>query len=175
MTFSNLHFWRNEAGTTLVESLVAMTLLAMIMLGWFQFFVGGKGRIDTDTVRRLAVVQAEKRLESANRFEYASLADSLNETLAAVDLGGINGWRTTTVTSGDCLKPGSSAIIFKSGQDLVCQNGAGQSQHLISNCVNTLDFSRDATADSQKCINFRIALSAADCCIAIETSVYFRS
>jgi len=143
MMFSRLHFWKDEAGTTLVESLVAMTLLSVIMLGGFQFFVGGRGRIDTDTVRRLAVIQAEKRLELANRFSYAILADSLNETLEAVDLGGINGWRTTTVTAIDDPIDGQAGADEDSNPDdykqivtTVAWSGNGSRQISLSTCIS---------------------------------------
>jgi len=90
-----------ETGTTLVESIVAITLISVIMLGGFQFFVGGKSSINDSGFRRLAIIRAEERLEAANRFEYAVLADSLDETQTVVNLGDLTGLRTTVVTATD--------------------------------------------------------------------------
>ncbi|MFH1214022.1 MAG: hypothetical protein V1681_08020 [Candidatus Neomarinimicrobiota bacterium] len=90
-----------ETGTTLVESIVAITLISVIMLGGFQFFVGGKSSINDSGFRRLAIIRAEERLEAANRFEYAVLADSLDETQTVVNLGSLTGLRTTVVTATD--------------------------------------------------------------------------
>lgn len=123
--------------------MVAMSLLSVIMLGGFQFFVGGKGRIDTDTVRRLAVIQAEKRLELANRFNYTILADSLDETLVTVDLGGITGWRTTTVTTIDDSQDGLAGADedgdpddYKQIVTTVAWSGSGSRQISLSTCVS---------------------------------------
>lgn len=92
---------KNESGVTLLETLLAMVLLSVIVLGGFQFFAGGRGAIDAETIRRLAIIQAEKRLELANQYDYASLEAGLNESETPLSLSRIIGSRTTVVTSID--------------------------------------------------------------------------
>jgi len=104
-TFHN--FLADESGTTLAENMIAMLVMTVVLLGGMQFFIGGRARLDSTAMHRLAVLAAEQRLETARRFSYAQLADSLNETDTPIFLNSRNATRTTIVTNIDDAFDGS--------------------------------------------------------------------
>lgn len=91
----------DDSGTTLLENMLAMVLLSVIILGGFQFFIGGNQVIYSNTIRRLAIIEVEKHLETVFLYDYNSLETSLNETDTPIDLGHFTGLRTTVVTAID--------------------------------------------------------------------------
>jgi len=101
------NFLSDENGTTLAENMIAMLVMTIVLLGGMQFFIGGKARLDSTAMQRLAVLAAEQRLETARRFTYAQLADSLNETDTPIVLSSRNATRTTIVTNIDDTFDGS--------------------------------------------------------------------
>lgn len=162
-----MNLLRNENGFTLIEISMALAISSIIVLTAGVIIISSS----KDFERGSRQIHLQQDLSLASELLMNSIRSASGDsTIIYTDSSA-----TIVTTNGNCLKLGSSAIIFKSGADLVYQNGTGQAQRLISNCVNTLDFSRDAAADSQKCINFRIALSEADCSIATENRVYFRN
>jgi len=81
--------------------MLAIVLLSVIILGGFQFFIGGNRVIYSDTIRRLAIIEAEKRLETAFLYDYSALEGGLNESDTPVVLGHITGYRNTVITAVD--------------------------------------------------------------------------
>ena len=65
---------RSEAGVTLMEVLVTMTLLSIALLGMAVAFPVGRAVVLQARMSTTAVALAEQRLEQARRTPYASLS-----------------------------------------------------------------------------------------------------
>jgi len=89
------------AGYTLVEVLISATLLAIIVLGTFQYFVLSRWEVERGIRSQLAWANMASRMEKAIELGYDSLQDSLPETSTSLTLSGIQGYRTTIVTAID--------------------------------------------------------------------------
>ncbi len=94
-------FLHTESGTTLVEAMVAALIITVVMIGGLQFFYGGKRFMNQEKHRRIALSLAGQRMETALRYPYSQLADSLSELNTPISIGGLNGTRTTVVNSVD--------------------------------------------------------------------------
>jgi len=92
---------KNMAGFTLIEVLVSATILAIIVLGTFQYFVLSRWEVERGIRSQLAWANMASRMEKAIELGYESLQDSLPETSTSVTLNGIQGYRTTIVTAVD--------------------------------------------------------------------------
>ena len=92
---------RNNQGYTLVEVMVSATLLAIIVLGTMQYFTLSRWEVEKGIRAQLAWADMASRMEKAIDLGYDSLQDSLPETSVSLVLNGIQGYRTTIVTSID--------------------------------------------------------------------------
>lgn len=162
-----MNYFKDENGFTLVELSVALIITSIITL-----------------TAGIIVVSATRDLNRSNRQinlqQDLSLADEILTNAirgANSDSTRIYSDHTTTeeVISGNCLKIKSSSMYYKNGSDLVIQNESGATQRLLINCVDTLDFYWNSSADSQKCINFRIALQENGYSLATNKKIYFRN
>jgi len=88
-------------GYTLVEVMVSATLLAIIVLGTVQYFTLSRWEVEKGIRSQLAWANMASRMEKAIDLGYNSLQDSLPETSVPLTLNGIQGYRTTIVTSVD--------------------------------------------------------------------------
>jgi prepilin-type N-terminal cleavage/methylation domain-containing protein len=91
----------NNQGYTLVEVMVSATLLAIIVLGTMQYFTLSRWQVEKGIRAQLAWANMASRMEKAIDLGYDSLQDSLPETSVSLLLNGIQGYRTTIVTSVD--------------------------------------------------------------------------
>ncbi len=91
----------HNQGYTLIEVLVSATLLAIIVLGTAQYFTLSRWEIEKGIRSQLAWANMASRMEKAIDLGYGSLQDSLTETSFPVMLSGVQGYRTTIVTSID--------------------------------------------------------------------------
>ena len=91
----------NNQGYTLVEVMVSATLLAIIVLGTMQYFTLSRWQVEKGIRAQLAWANMASRMEKAIDLGYDSLQDSLPETSVSLILNGIQGYRTTIVTSVD--------------------------------------------------------------------------
>ena len=91
----------NNLGYTLIEVMISATLLAIIVLGTMQYFTLSRWQVEKGIRAQLAWANMASRMEKAIDLGYASLQDSLPETSVSLILNGIQGYRTTIVTSID--------------------------------------------------------------------------
>jgi len=91
----------NNQGYTLIEVMISATLLAIIVLGTMQYFTLSRWQVEKGIRAQLAWANMASRMEKAIDLGYASLQDSLPETSVSLILNGIQGYRTTIVTSID--------------------------------------------------------------------------
>ncbi len=91
----------NNQGYTLVEVMVSATLLAIIVLGTMQYFTLSRWQVEKGIRAQLAWANMASRMEKAIDLGYDSLQDSLPENAVSLILNGIQGYRTTIVTSID--------------------------------------------------------------------------
>ena len=91
----------NNQGYTLVEVMVSATLLAIIVLGTMQYFTLSRWQVEKGIRAQLAWTNMASRMEKAIDLGFSSLQDSLPETSVSLVLNGIQGYRTTIVTSID--------------------------------------------------------------------------
>ena len=92
---------KNNHGYTLIEVMVSATLLAIIVLGTMQYFTLSRWQIEKGIRSQLAWANMASRMEKAIDLGYTSLQDSLPETSVSLFINGIQGYRTTIVTSVD--------------------------------------------------------------------------
>ncbi|MCF7808064.1 MAG: prepilin-type N-terminal cleavage/methylation domain-containing protein [Candidatus Marinimicrobia bacterium] len=92
---------QTQTGFTLVEVLVSATLLAIIVLGTFQYFVVSRWEVERGIRSQLAWANMASRMEKAIELGYESLQDSMPENSVSLVLNGIQGYRTTLVTPVD--------------------------------------------------------------------------
>ena len=91
----------NNQGYTLIEVMISATLLAIIVLGTMQYFTLSRWQVEKGIRAQLAWANMASRMEKAIDLGYDSLQDSLPETSVSLLLNGIQGYRTTIVTSID--------------------------------------------------------------------------
>ena len=91
----------NNQGYTLIEVMISATLLAIIVLGTMQYFTLSRWQVEKGIRAQLAWANMASRMEKAIDLGYDSLQDSLPETSVSLSLNGIQGYRTTIVTSID--------------------------------------------------------------------------
>lgn len=91
----------NNRGYTLVEVLISATLLAIIVLGTMQYFTLSRWEVEKGIRSQLAWANMASQMERAINLGYSSLQDSLPENSKPLVLNGIQGFRTTIVTSVD--------------------------------------------------------------------------
>jgi len=88
-------------GYTFVEVMVSATLLAIIVLGTAQYFALSRWEIEKGIRSQLAWAQMSSRMEKAVDLSFESLPDSLSEISFPITANGIQGYRTTSITSVD--------------------------------------------------------------------------
>ncbi len=81
--------------------MVSATLLAIIVLGTMQYFTLSRWQVEKGIRAQLAWANMASQMERAINLGYNSLQDSLPETSKPLILNGIQGFRTTIVTSID--------------------------------------------------------------------------
>ena len=91
----------DNKGYTLVEVMVSATLLAIIVLGTMQYFTLSRWQVEKGIRSQLAWANMASRMEKAIDLGYSSLQDSLPENSIPLTLNGVQGYRTTIVTSVD--------------------------------------------------------------------------
>ncbi len=91
----------NNQGYTLVEVLISATLLAIIVLGTMQYFTLSRWEVEKGIRSQLAWANMASQMERAINLGFSSLQDSLPEYSKPLVLNGMQGFRTTTVTSVD--------------------------------------------------------------------------
>jgi prepilin-type N-terminal cleavage/methylation domain-containing protein len=91
----------NNHGYTLIEVMVAVTLLAIIVLGTSQYFVLSRLEIEKGIRSQLAWANMASRMEKAIDLGFTSLQDSLPESSVSLILSGIQGYRSTIITAID--------------------------------------------------------------------------
>jgi len=83
------------------------------------------------------------------------------------------------VNSGNCLKVGLSAAekqsFFQGGKDFVILSPGGTKVRLVTGTVNNLWFYYDSVPDSNRYINFDLAMSQDDQNISTSHTVFFRN
>ncbi len=83
----------SEKGTSLVEVMVAIVILALAILGGFVLFSYGRGQIDVQKNRRAAVQLAAQKLEGLKAGNYDSI--QAGETTESISLGDLSYVRST--------------------------------------------------------------------------------
>ena len=91
----------NNNGYTLIEVMISATLLAIIVLGTMQYFTLSRWHVEKGIRSQLAWANMASRMEKAIDLGYSSLQDSLPENSIPLTLNGVQGYRTTIVTSVD--------------------------------------------------------------------------
>ncbi|NQV14290.1 prepilin-type N-terminal cleavage/methylation domain-containing protein [bacterium] len=92
---------KKNQGYTLVEVMVSATILAITVLGTVQYFTLSRWEVEKGIRAQLAWANMASRMERAVDVGYSSLQDSLPETSVPLTLNGMQGYRTTVVTSID--------------------------------------------------------------------------
>ncbi len=104
----------NNHGYTLVEVLISATLLAIIVVGTAQYYTVSRWEIEKGIRSQLAWANMASRMEKAIDIGYDALQDSLPETSVPLTLNGIQGYRSTIITSiddsSDGLAPADTSI-----------------------------------------------------------------
>lgn len=104
---------RNQ-GYTLVEVMISATVLAITVLGTVQYFTLSRWEVEKGIRAQLAWANMASRMEKAVDVGYDALQDSLPETSVPLTLSGMQGYRTTVVTSiddsSDGLAPADTSI-----------------------------------------------------------------
>lgn len=96
--------WRltNQAacsgGFTLVETLIATMLLAVILLGTVQYFFASRNEIERAARSQWANILMHQQYERCLSVGFRALADSLPETNTPFSRGALVGYRTTQIT-----------------------------------------------------------------------------
>ena len=84
-----------------------------------------------------------------------------------------------TVNGGSCLKVGLSAtedqIFFQDGKDFVIVTPSGTQTRLVTGVIDTLWFYYDNGPDSNRYVNFDLAMSRDDQQISTRHTVFFRN
>ena len=99
----------SENGSTLAEVCIAIVVMTIVVIGGFQLVSVGRERLAVEKYYRLALMEAASRLESARKYSYDALSDSLSETNTSITLGNITAKRTTIVSSIDDNFDGTGA------------------------------------------------------------------
>ncbi|MCG8608687.1 hypothetical protein MJD09_27330 [bacterium] len=94
-------FLNDERGTSVVEVMVAIVVFMVIMIGGLNYFTVPQATMAREKMRRLAVAEAQQRMETLVRLAYAAVTTDSNETDTPVLLADITGLRTTTVAEID--------------------------------------------------------------------------
>ncbi|MCK9559150.1 MAG: prepilin-type N-terminal cleavage/methylation domain-containing protein [Candidatus Marinimicrobia bacterium] len=163
-----MKYLRNETGFTLVELTIAMVISVIVTLTAGIIVVSAT----KDFKRGNSTIQLQQDLAFATEL----LTNAIRATAGSSARVYTDQTGTEVVQSGACLKIDTLSLYYKSGRDLVFQNSSGEIQRLLINCVDTLNFYRGATADSQKCLNLRIALQEKNGhSLATDLKVYFRN
>lgn len=87
-----------SAGFTLIEVLVSIVVLMIIFVGTLHYFTNSRAYVETGMRQQQAWISMTSQLERAISIGYDSVLDSLPEVSTPLDLHGIRGYRTTTVT-----------------------------------------------------------------------------
>jgi Tfp pilus assembly protein PilX len=104
----------DESGVTLAETAVAILIMTILFIGGMQFVSVGRERLAAEKYHRIALTQAESRLEAARLYSWETLADSLAESNSSVTLNNISATRTTVVTDIDDDYDGTGAADLDS-------------------------------------------------------------
>lgn len=97
---------RDQRGTSLVEVMVATVVFMTIMLGGLNYFTLPQATVAREKMRRLAVTQAQQRMETILGLDYAEITADLNETVTSVPLAKISGSINTTILTVDDVADG---------------------------------------------------------------------
>ena len=92
---------KNDSGVTLAETAVAILIMTILIIGGLQFVSVGRERLTAEKYQRVALIIAESRLETARKYSWEILSDSLSESNTIISLKDVPGTRTTVVTDID--------------------------------------------------------------------------
>lgn len=85
-------------GFTLVESLIATVLLAVILLGTTHYFFASRNEIERAARNQWAHILMQQQYERCLSVGFRALADSLPEADVPFYRGNLVGYRTTQIT-----------------------------------------------------------------------------
>lgn len=130
---------KQNQGFTLVEVMVAATLLLIIILGTSQYFILGRLEIEKGIRAQLAWANMASRMEKAVDIGFSALQDSLPEASVPIALSGMQGFRSTIISAIDDSSDGIAPI------DSITPD-------LVKVVVNFAWFTPDNIKDSLICI-----------------------
>ena len=84
-----------QAGSTLIEVLVAVLIFGLVAVGAMTFFIYGRNHINAAGKTRLALELARAKVEQLKASPYASVT---SDAESGLNLGVMQAARTTTVT-----------------------------------------------------------------------------
>jgi len=94
-------FFKDETGTSMIEVMIAIMVFMIIMVGGLQYFTLPQQIVARKKIKRLAVAEAQRRMEALLSLGFTGVVTDSNETNTSVTLAGITGNRNTTVTFTD--------------------------------------------------------------------------
>ncbi len=75
--------------------------MTILVIGGLQFVSVGREQLTAEKYQRIALIIAESRLETARKYSWEILSDSLSESNTSISLKDVPGTRTTVVTDID--------------------------------------------------------------------------
>ncbi len=164
----------SQEGFTLVELLVTMFISSIVVIAVGTIvvtaqksFVSGSKQVQLQRDYGLIVEFLSNDIRSG-------IADS---SYIYTDSSTAN--TGPAVNSGRCLKVGLTAtekqLFFQGGKDFVIVTPSGTKVRLVTEVVDTLWFYYDGGADSNRYINFDLAMSKDDQKISTRHTVFFRN
>ena len=94
-------FFKDETGTSIIEVMIAIMVFMIIMVGGLQYFTLPQQIVARKKIKRLAVAEAQRRMEALLSLGFTGVVTDSNETNTSVTLAGFTGNRNTTVTFTD--------------------------------------------------------------------------
>lgn len=94
-------FFKDETGTSMIEVMIAIMVFMIIMVGGLQYFTLPQQIVARKKIKRLAVAEAQRRMEALLSLGFTGVVTDSNETNTSVTLAGFTGNRNTTVTFTD--------------------------------------------------------------------------
>jgi Tfp pilus assembly protein PilV len=119
---------RNREGLTILEVLVAASLLLTVMFGLMQFYVRGRTQLDFEEDRRKATAIAQDRLDGLRRGMTYDQLPALHGTTRAYT---VDGRTYTEVDSVWAAQPEAQATLVKATVKWNAKVGAASVQRSV--------------------------------------------
>ena len=84
-------FFKDETGTSMIEVMIAIMVFMIIMVGGLQYFTLPQQIVARKKIKRLAVAEAQRRMEALVSLGFTGVVTDSNETNTSVTLAGITG------------------------------------------------------------------------------------